>query len=56
MSEQGHYCKSGRHYWTKPENAARCCNGYNRILREDGYGRYWYEWEPILYQEAEGER
>lgn len=25
-------CISGRHYWTRQDDAAKCCNGYTRIL------------------------
>lgn len=25
-------CKSGRHEWTRAEDAERCCNGYKRVL------------------------
>lgn len=27
-----HKCKSGRHVWTRQEDAAKCCNGYRRVL------------------------
>ena len=26
-------CRSGQHEWTRPEDAAKCCNGYHRELR-----------------------
>lgn len=26
-------CKTGRHVWTSPEDAAKCCNGWHRRLR-----------------------
>lgn len=26
-------CKSGRHAWTQPEDADKCCNGWRRELR-----------------------
>jgi len=25
-------CKSGRHWWLHADDAAKCCNGYKRIL------------------------
>ncbi|MBA2704808.1 MAG: hypothetical protein H0U60_13265 [Blastocatellia bacterium] len=25
-------CKSGKHHWTDPEAAAKCCNGWRRVL------------------------
>lgn len=25
-------CKTGRHVWTSPEDAAKCCNGWHRRL------------------------
>jgi hypothetical protein len=54
-------CKSGRHEWINPEDAAKCCNGYRRVL-EIGNVRscdrivtgalpgdvaYGYRWEPV---------
>ena len=26
------FCKSGKHFWTNPADAEKCCNGYKRIL------------------------
>lgn len=33
-------CASGRHYWTNPDDAAKCCNGYERqlLLGKDALG------------------
>ena len=25
-------CKSGKHFWTNPADAEKCCNGYKRVL------------------------
>lgn len=27
-----HQCKTRRHTWLRAEDAAKCCNGYKRIL------------------------
>ena len=26
------FCKSGKHFWTSPADAEKCCNGYKRVL------------------------
>ena len=26
------FCKSGKHFWTNPADAEKCCNGYKRVL------------------------
>jgi hypothetical protein len=31
-------CASGRHTWTDPDDAARCCNGWRRQLVVAGPG------------------
>ena len=36
-------CASGKHEWTDPDDAAKCCNGYHRETRVGSLdGRLWF--------------
>jgi hypothetical protein len=44
-------CQSGKHEWTNPEDAAKCCNGWHRELRvgfstNNGVAWYAHTWAP----------
>lgn len=58
-------CKSGKHWWTQREDAAKCCNGYVRILVIGGgdnqqvvegvvAGRAWVKKEDVAPRGGEG--
>lgn len=63
------FCKSGKHFWSRAEDASRCCNGYKRILvlgdiREAetvGHGAlpgptlYGFQWMKVELEPAEPE-
>lgn len=35
METEGHWCREGKHYWLRAQDADLCCNGYRRELRFD---------------------
>ncbi|MDO8725129.1 MAG: hypothetical protein Q7J35_03560 [Candidatus Methanoperedens sp.] len=56
-----HKCRSGQHTWLFKEDAAKCCNGFRRVLVINdpkacdsvvsellpGGVSYGYRWEPV---------
>lgn len=37
-SPGGYACSSGRHTWSRPEDAGKCCNGWRRVLHVETPG------------------
>jgi hypothetical protein len=43
-------CKSGKHEWTRKEDAEKCCNGYERLVGvglRNGKSYFQHYWSKI---------